>query len=113
MRKINFHYNLGHVDLSLSFDNGEFHFKCPPIQAIMITYFDENEMKDPNLGVSSEELSRKLHISPTILKQKMSFWVHKAVIKEVRMPKVGFSLRRLNSMDDGEVVYYKPVKEYH
>ena len=40
MRKIFFHYNLGHVTLTLSFENGDFEFKCLPIQAIMITYLD-------------------------------------------------------------------------
>lgn len=45
MRKIAFHYNLGHVNLSLDFDNGSFQFKCLPIQAIMITYFDEQKIK--------------------------------------------------------------------
>jgi anaphase-promoting complex subunit 2 len=54
MRKISFHYNLGHVNLTLTFDNGSFDFKCLPIQAIMITYFDESKIKDINLGVSSE-----------------------------------------------------------
>jgi anaphase-promoting complex subunit 2 len=57
MRKIFFHYNLGHVNLTLSFDNGDFEFKCLPIQAIMITYFDEEKMRDAKNGVSSEELS--------------------------------------------------------
>lgn len=28
------------------------------------------------------------------------------------MPKQGLSLRRMNSFEDGEVVYYKPVEEY-
>lgn len=42
----------------------------------------------------------------------MSFWVHKGVIKETRSTKNAASLRRLNSIDDGEVVYYKPVSVY-
>lgn len=28
------------------------------------------------------------------------------------MPKQGLSLRRMNSFEDGETVYYKPVDEY-
>lgn len=57
MRKIFYHYNLGHVNLTLTFDNGSFDFKCLPIQAIMINYFDEDKMKDQKNGLSSEELS--------------------------------------------------------
>ena len=57
MRKIFFHYNLGYVNLTLSFDNGDFPFKCLPLQALMITYFDESKMKDSKQGISSEELS--------------------------------------------------------
>jgi anaphase-promoting complex subunit 2 len=33
MRKLIWHTNLGHVNLSLTFDNGEFDFKCLPIHA--------------------------------------------------------------------------------
>jgi hypothetical protein len=43
----------------------------------------------------------------------MSFWVHKGVVKEIRMPKASLSLRRMNSFEDGEVIYYKPVNIYH
>ncbi len=53
MRKINFHFNLGHVNLTLSFDNGNFDFKCLPIQAMLITYFDDDIMKDHISGISS------------------------------------------------------------
>ena len=113
MRKIYFHYNLGHVNLTLSFENGDFEFKCLPIQAIMIIYFDEDKMKDPKNGVSSEELSSELHISQNIVKQKMSFWVHKGVVKETRVAKQGLSLRKMAStLEDGEVIYYKPLTKY-
>ncbi len=81
MRKIHYHNSLGHVNLTLSFKNGDFDFKCLPIHAVMINYFDEDRMKDPQNGISSEELSNNLHIPPNVIKQKMSFWVHKGVIK--------------------------------
>ena len=42
----------------------------------------------------------------------MSFWVHKGVVKENRLPRQGLSLKRITSFEDGEVVYYKPVDEY-
>jgi hypothetical protein len=78
----------------------------------MIGYFDEDKMKESQNGISSEELSGKLQVAPNVIKQKMSFWVHKGVIKEIRQPKVGLSLKKLNSIEDVEVVYYKPVEEY-
>ena len=81
MRKIQYHYNLGHVNLTLSFKNGDFDFKCMPIHAMMITSFDEEYIRDKNMGVSSEELSNWLNISQNVVKQKMSFWVHKGVVK--------------------------------
>ncbi len=40
-RKLIWHNELGHVNLKLTFDNGEFAFKCFPIHAILISYFDE------------------------------------------------------------------------
>ena len=46
----------------------------------------------------------------------MSYWVHKGVVKETRVPKhgsVGLSLRKMNSMlEDGDIIYYKPVNKY-
>ena len=41
MRRLMWHHSLGGVDLSLSFDNGSFNFKCLPTHAILIGYFDE------------------------------------------------------------------------
>lgn len=101
MRKIQFHYNLGNVDITLSFDNGNFNFKCMPIHAMMISYFDDAKMKNKSLGVSSEQLSSELNLPQNAIKQKMSFWVHKGVIRENRLPKQGMSLKRINSFEDG------------
>lgn len=112
MRKIHFHYNLGHVNITLTFKNGSFDFKCMPVHAMMISYFDEEELKNREMGISSEELSSWLYISHNSVKQKMSFWVHKGVLSETRVPKQGLSLRRINSFEDGEVIYYKPVIHY-
>jgi anaphase-promoting complex subunit 2 len=53
MRKIHYHFNLGHVNLTLSFKNGDFEFKCLPIHAVMINYFDEDKLKDSMNGISS------------------------------------------------------------
>ncbi len=36
MRKLIWHTSLGNVNLSLTFDNGEFEFKCLPIHAMLI-----------------------------------------------------------------------------
>jgi len=52
MRKIHYHNSLGHVDLTLSFENGDFEFKCLPIHAVMIGYFDEETFKDSHNGIS-------------------------------------------------------------
>ena len=81
MRKIQYHNSLGHANLTLTFKNGSFDFKCLPIHAVIINYFDEDKMKDAHNGISSEELSASLHVAPNVIKQKMSFWVHKGVIK--------------------------------
>lgn len=53
MRKIHFHYNLGHVNLTLSFKNGGFDFKCMPVHAILINCFDETKIKNKSQGLSS------------------------------------------------------------
>lgn len=53
MRKIHYHNTLGHVNLTLSFENGDFEFKCLPIHAVMIGYFDEGRLRDKVNGISS------------------------------------------------------------
>lgn len=40
MRKIQYHNSLGHANLTLTFKNGSFDFKCLPIHAVIINYFD-------------------------------------------------------------------------
>lgn len=72
-----------------------------PIHAMMITCFDEDHIKDKQMGMSSEELSGWLGISQGMIKQKMSFWVHKGVVKEQRLPRQGLSLKRITSFEDG------------
>ena len=52
MRKLIWHTNLGHVNLSLSFDNGDFEFKCLPIHAVLIGYFDEQSRGIPKISNS-------------------------------------------------------------
>ena len=69
-------------------------------------------MRDPKNGVSSEELSNELQIPQNLVKQKMSFWVHKGVVKETRHAKHGMSLRRVNSFEDAQNIYYKPVSVF-
>lgn len=56
MRKMDLHNNLGTVTLNLSFDNGDFKFKCQPIHAVLILYFGEQELSD-NAGLTAEFLS--------------------------------------------------------
>jgi anaphase-promoting complex subunit 2 len=55
MRKIQWHYNLGYVNLSLVFDNGSFKFKCLPIHAILISYFDDSS----NLNINNRNKRSK------------------------------------------------------
>ena len=69
-----------------------------PIHAMMISCFDESRIKNKSMGVSSEELAGWLNLPQNFIKQKMSFWVHKGVVKETKMAKQGLSLKRLNSL---------------
>ncbi|KRX01026.1 Cullin homology [Pseudocohnilembus persalinus] len=58
-RKLKLHPNLGYVNLTLSFDNGDFDFKCPPIQALLISYFDETKYNIKS-GLTAQWLSQQL-----------------------------------------------------
>ena len=67
MRKMDLHNNLGTVTLQLSFDNGDFQFKCQPIHAGLILYFGEEDLND-NEGITPEQLSKELGISVQLAK---------------------------------------------
>ena len=41
MRKIQFHYDLGYVNIVLTFENGDVPFRCLPVHAVIISFFDE------------------------------------------------------------------------
>lgn len=43
MRTLLWHHDLGSVSLSLTFDNGEFDFRCLPVHAAIIGYFNDVE----------------------------------------------------------------------
>lgn len=67
-------------------------------------------------GLSIETLAKELNLPQTVIKQRMSFWVHKMVIREGRAfaANKGPQLRRMNSFEnENETVMYYPVKEYH
>lgn len=115
MKKLLWHQSLGHVILSLTFDNGEFEFKCLPIHAILISYFDDSKY-DPANGVSSEFLAKEMKIPQQIVKQKMQFWIHKGVILE---EKKNMSSKMFNQSNyfgeipnENEASFYKTLNSY-
>ena len=113
MRKLIWHTNLGHVNLSLTFDNGEFDFKCLPIHAHLISFFDESK-PEVKVGLTSEFLAQECGISHSLLKQKMAFWVHKGVIKEEKIVKNRRSLGQQQLVDgfDTDPIRYFVVDKY-
>eukprot|EP00828_Plagiopyla_frontata_P005898 TRINITY_DN12479_c0_g1_i1.p2 TRINITY_DN12479_c0_g1~~TRINITY_DN12479_c0_g1_i1.p2 ORF type:complete len:213 (+),score=31.91 TRINITY_DN12479_c0_g1_i1:1168-1806(+) len=109
MRKLQWHNNLGFVDLTLTFQNGEFQFKCQPIHAILLQYFDEGKYNEA-VGVSSLYLSKELKMNHNQVKQKMTFWTHKNVIKEEKDKNKRKNLANYN-YEMEEIIYYA-VKNY-
>ncbi len=76
-------------------------------------------MKD-NQAVSSEYLAKELEIPQSAVKQKMSFWIHKKVVREhkqlsklnrenstsIRKMTTEKNLLNLNNDDENEVTFY-------
>lgn len=44
MRNLLWHYELGSVTIQLTFDNGDFEFRCLPVHAALLEHFDESSM---------------------------------------------------------------------
>jgi len=81
LRTINFRQNLGSVQLTLHFQNGSFKFKVSPLQASIISLFDDNKSK----SLSGDAIAKALDISFEEVKRKIAFWVCKGVLKEQRV----------------------------
>jgi anaphase-promoting complex subunit 2 len=114
VRRMAWHFELGSVDIELTFANGAFPFRCLPIHAVLIAALDERV--NP-LGLSSEALGKELGLPVSYIKQKMSFWVYKGVVRESKatsQPHYSLALRRqLSSTEvDSEMVHYSVVGHY-
>lgn len=51
IQKLSFHNNLGSVKLKLTFPSGVSHFKCQPIQAVLIGFFDKKKMNGDSISL--------------------------------------------------------------
>jgi len=78
MRNLTFYPHLGRVVLTLHFENGSFRFKVTPLQASIISLFN-NEPK----GLTADQISKQLELPISEVKRKIIFWVSKGVLKEV------------------------------
>lgn len=81
-RKLNYYTNLGYVDLTLTFKNGEFNFKVSQLAALIITMFNELNRED---SLTCEVISEKLHSNISVVKRKINFWVSKGVLNELNV----------------------------
>lgn len=94
IQKLNFHNNLGSVKLKLKFPSGESHFKCQPIQAVLIGFFDKKKMKGDS--ISLDYIAEKLNTeenrgsgvsNKSYIRKKMFYWIHQGVIIEKKVSK--------------------------
>ncbi|CDW73691.1 anaphase-promoting complex subunit 2 [Stylonychia lemnae] len=108
IRKVNFKPQLGSVNLTLHFNNGSFKFRVTPIQASIISLFNDKNPKT----LSADFIADQLDIKVDEVRRKVSFWVCKGVLKEIKKFKqIGTSHYRstaLLSNSDVEI-YYQSV----
>ncbi|CAI2385715.1 unnamed protein product [Moneuplotes crassus] len=103
------HYlsNLGNVELTLTFDNGSFKFNVSPIQAAIISLFDENENE-----ITEEYIAEKLSIAQSDVKEHTEYWVNKGVLIEgSRYSRIAESIRKGTPGGDKSGIatfYYTP-----
>jgi anaphase-promoting complex subunit 2 len=75
LRTLKFHTSLGSVNINLTFSNGSFKFKVLPIQAAIISLFD-----DTKKALSSDFIAKTLEVPLGYLRKKIMFWVCKGVL---------------------------------
>ena len=105
--EVNYLSNMGHIELTLTFDNGSFTFNVAPIHAAIISLFN-----DTNDKLTDELLAEKLSITTTQLKESIAFWVMKGVLIEQQVKsRIAEAMSKHNPNGDksGTVtVYYTP-----
>lgn len=93
VQKLSFHNNLGSVELKLKFPSGESHFKCQPIQAVLISFFDKRKMNGEK-SITLDYLTQQLNtdeddsegkLNKSYIRKKMFYWIHKGVIIEKKV----------------------------
>jgi anaphase-promoting complex subunit 2 len=80
-RTLSFFTNIGHVDLTLTFDNGNFDFRVSPLTAMIIKMFDEVD-ESSFKSYSIDYISDKLNCSINDVKKKIGFLINKGVLSE-------------------------------
>ena len=85
MRKLNFCYTLGTVQLTLKFDDGEsFKFTVQPIHAMVISCFSKDDSQTTQVRFSLPTICEKLDISDTnFVLSALLYWVDNGVLSEV------------------------------
>lgn len=74
---------MGQVELELEFNGVGCMFKCQPQQAVLITFFDESHY-DSRFGIEAAYLAKSTGVPMERLRHRISYWIHKTVIKEVQ-----------------------------
>ena len=88
LRNLIYRQNIGNVNLTLSFQNGDFNFNVTPVQATIIQLFggEDEEIVSKSLSelqtMLSSESDQKLNLSREDLKKGCNFWVSKGVLVE-------------------------------
>ena len=97
-KRIDFHHNLGEVELDVEVNGKTIEVKCQPINAILLLEVQQSGQ----FGVSIAELAERLHADANYLKQKMQFWVHKKIVKIAKIEETVNS-KSLANLADFEV----------
>ena len=85
-RELAFLNNLGIVKLTLYFDNDvKEQFTVNPLQAAIITLFNEPDPSKPARSLSLDYIKDKLNISAERVRQQCAYWVTNGVLKELQV----------------------------
>ena len=103
-RNLNFYSNVGYVNLTLSFKNGEFNFIVTPLSAMIIKMFDEENKKFFKL-FNTDYIASVLQADIEDVKKSINFWVIKGVLNEVYF-------KDTNNDINNTSVYYEPNENF-
>jgi hypothetical protein len=97
-RTINFHNNLGLIELDFNINGRTLYAQCQPIHAALIQIFSNVQFYED--GITLSKIKDILQSSPEFVRQKMYFWMNLNIVKEMNVDLISANPKSSNNFTE-------------